>query len=218
MHRLFDVLVDEALYEARRQRQVAEEELHAPARRERSIEQEVKMMYARGDIGSGTYHRLLEMARSGDLGRDDLARAREEAGTPTGKRRPRERSAEIVRELNKLYRHRERLEEAEAESQDVLERLQAEARRRREQVETATERAREALPDEDAARRYLETRQEAEERLATLEKRIAELDQNLQRIGRLRDELEMREAELKALESGEQLAELEADIREELLD
>jgi hypothetical protein len=39
----------------------------------------------------------------------------------------------------------------------------------------------------------------------------------LYRIGTLRDELATREAELKALESGQELAELEASIREDLL-
>lgn len=34
------------------------------------------MMYARGNISSSTYHRLLEMARSWDLSWDDMARAR----------------------------------------------------------------------------------------------------------------------------------------------
>ena len=60
-------------------------------------------------------------------------------------------------------------------------------------------------------------RQEALARLSTLEERIAALRQDLHRIETLRDELATREAELKALESGEQLAELEATIREDLL-
>jgi hypothetical protein len=50
-----------------------------------------------------------------------------------------------------------------------------------------------------------------------LQERIAALRQNLSRIKKLRDELAVRETELKALESGEQLADLEADIREQML-
>jgi hypothetical protein len=44
-----------------------------------------------------------------------------------------------------------------------------------------------------------------------------DLRQNLRRIERLEADLAIREAELKALESGEQLAELEANIRQDLL-
>lgn len=219
MHRLFDALIDEVVYETRQQRRYADETLREPAGRGRDIEQEVKMMYARGEVPAGTYHRLLEMARSGDLEWTDLTRAREEADTGgTAARRPRDRSAEIVRELNKLYGHRQRLEAAEAETQEVLARLQGEAERRQEQIGKAEAQAQAALPDEETARSYLEVGHEARERLEALQERIADLKHNLRRIRRLREELETREAELKALESGEQLAELEADIREDLLD
>jgi hypothetical protein len=54
--------------------------------------------------------------------------------------------------------------------------------------------------------------------IAVLEERIAGLRDSLGRIEALRSELATREAELKALESGQQLAELEAGIREDLLD
>lgn len=218
MSRLFDALIDEVVYETRQQRRYADETLREPAGRGPDIEQEVKMVYARGEVPANTYHRLLEMARSGDLEWADLARAREEADTGGTARRPRDRSAEIVRELNKLYDHRQRLEAAETETQEVLARLQGEAERRREQVEKTEAQAQAALPDEETARSYLEAGHDARERLKVLQERIAGLKQNLRRIRRLREELETREAELKALESGEQLAELEADIREDLLD
>ena len=50
-----------------------------------------------------------------------------------------------------------------------------------------------------------------------MQTRIAELHENLNRIENLQADLSTREAELKALESGEQLAELEANIRQGLL-
>jgi prefoldin subunit 5 len=66
-------------------------------------------------------------------------------------------------------------------------------------------------------RAYLDAKQEALERVDSLEEHIAALRQSLRRIETLRGELATREAELKALESSEQLAELEANIREDLL-
>jgi multidrug resistance efflux pump len=100
----------------------------------------------------------------------------------------------------------------------VLHSLEKDVAHLQEQAKTAGEKAQGALPDEAAARAYLETKQEALERVQTLQERIAGLRQSLERSQTLRDELATREAELKALESGEHLAELEADIRGDLLE
>jgi DNA repair exonuclease SbcCD ATPase subunit len=178
-------------------------------------------MYARGEISSETYHRLLEMARSDQLSWDDLKRVHSDRRLtirPQSDSQPaRERSPEIITSLNKLYRHRSRLETAQAETETVLERLETDAAKLHEQAETAAEKAELALPNETTARAYLETKQQALARVDELEKRITTLRGDLRRINTLRDELATREAELKALESGEQLAELEASIREDLL-
>lgn len=215
-YRIFERVVDEALDDRYQRR-----EYHERPRDPRTeIEQEVKLMYARGDINSSTYHRLLEMAQSGQLSWDDLSRVRSDSAPPA---RPepqapqRERDPEIVRSLNRLYTHRSRLEDTRAETEQTLERLEADVDRLRRQAETAEEKAQLSLHNEEKAREYLEVKQEAQERIGTLEERIASLRQSLRRIDTLRDELATREAELKALESGQELAELEASIREDLL-
>ena len=97
----------------------------------------------------------------------------------------RNRDPAMVSSLNRLYMHRNRLEDTWAETEPV--------------------------------RAYLDAKQEALERVDSLEEHIAALRQSLRRIETLRGELATREAELKALESSEQLAELEANIREDLL-
>jgi prefoldin subunit 5 len=190
-----------------------------PRDRRGDIEQEVKVMYARGDINANTYYRLLDMAQNGQLSWDDLARVRQGARVeePVTEPAPRQRNVEIVNSLNQLYTHRTRLDQARQESESVLQSLEKDLTRVQEQAQTASEKAESALPDEATARAYLKTRQEALERAQTLQERVDGLRQNLQRIETLRDELATREAELKALESGQQLAELEADIREDLL-
>ncbi len=215
-HHILGRVVGETLEERYRRRAYDER----PRDPRAEIEQEVKLMYARGDINSNTYHRLLEMAQSGQLSWDDLSRVRSEGATQVQPAPPtpqRERDPEIVRSLNRLYAHRRRLEEARAETEQTLERLEADVERLRRQAETADEKAQLALPDETKAREYLELKQEILDRIATLEERIASLRQSLRRIETLHDELATREAELKALESAGQLAELEASIREELL-
>ena len=222
-YRILERLVDEALDERRRQREYYDrpQDPRADTWAGAGIEQEVKLMYARGDINSSTYHRLLEMAQSGQLTWDDLSRVRRESTLPARSEPQvpqRERDADIVRSLNRLYGHRSRLEHARDETEQTLARLEADVERLREQAETADEKAQLALPDEEKAREYLEVKQEALDRIDTLEERVASLRQSLRRIDSLRDELATREAELKALESGQELAELEASIREDLLD
>ena len=215
-YRIFERLLDEALDERRSQRGLYER----PSDPLDDIEQEVKLVYARGDIDARTYRRLLEMAQSGELGWDDLARVRSEQATNVRQEQKppeRERDAKIVSSLNRLYRHRTRLESTRDETTQVLQRLETDVARFREQADAAEEKAQIALPDEEKARAFLETRQEALDRVDSLEERIASLRQSLRRVDTLRDELATREAELKALESGERLAELEADIREDLL-
>ena len=217
MFRILERLMDEALDEQRRQRGDYDRLTDPRA----DIEQEVRIMYARGDINADTFQRLMEMAQSGQLSWSDLARVRSEGAVkerPEQKAPERKRDVAIVSSLNRLYTHRTRLESARAEAEQMLQALEADVTRLREQAEAAEEKAQLALPDEEKARVYLEVKQEALDRVNTLEERIASLRQSLGRINTLRDELATREAELKALESGEQLAELEASIREDLLD
>lgn len=218
-YRILERLLDEALDERRGQRDPYNDDRRREPRAE--IGQEVKLMYARGDITAQTYHRLLEMAQSGQLAWNDLERIRIEGGakmSSISKAPQRERDPDIVRSLNRLYSHRNRLEEARAETGQVLQRLEADVARLREQAEIAEEKAQLALPDEEKAQAFLETKEKTLDRVAALEERIASLGESQHRIDTLRDELATREAELKALESGEQLAELEASIREDLLD
>lgn len=185
------------------------------------VEQRVKMMYARGEITTDTYRRLMEMAERGQLNEQDMARLQGETQTPAGPERetpPKpQRDPAIVSSLNRLYGRRTRLESARSETEQVLQKLETEAKRLRERAQTADQQAQRLLPDEARAREYLQVKQDVLERVRTLDDRIATLRDSLRRIASLHDELATREAELKALQSGEQLAELESGIREDLL-
>ena len=100
-------------------------------------------MYARDDITSGAYHRLPEMDRSGELSWDDLRQlSKSGVSAPVGtKPATRERDADIVRSLNKLYTHRSALEQSRKETESVLATLEADVARLKEQAETARVRA-----------------------------------------------------------------------------
>jgi len=188
---------------------------------EPSITQEIKLMYARGDIDFASYHRLLEMARSGELTWDDLSElsARGAAATAASPAtQPKERDVDIVRSLNKLYAHRSAIEKSRKENEEILARLETDIQRLKNQAEIARQKA-DAIADQDeaSARAYLAVRQDALERAEVLEDRITALRQDLARLADLETELASKEAELKALESQSKLAELEASIREDLL-
>jgi prefoldin subunit 5 len=206
-------LIDETLNE------VSYRGSELPSKSGTGIEQEVKILYARGEIDSGTYHRLMEMAQNGQLGWDDLNRVERKslASATQEQPSPRKRDAEIVGHLNKLYSHRKQLEKSRQETENVLQTLEKEASRLQDQARVAEEKAQQTIADEEVARAYLQTRQETLERASAVQERMDDLRQNLGRIERLEADLATREAELKALESGEQLAELEANIRQDLL-
>ncbi len=195
-------------------------ETTAPTQPQPSITQEIKLMYARGDIDSAAYHRLLEMARSGELTWDDLrelsARGATIAAAATVSSK--DRDADIVRSLNKLYAHRSTIQQSRKENEAILTRLETDVERLREQAEIARQKA-DAVADrdEDSARAYLAVRQDALERVNALDERISALRQDLARLADLESELATKEAELKALESRSKLADLEASIREDLL-
>jgi DNA repair exonuclease SbcCD ATPase subunit len=214
-YRFLESLMDDTFYEHSRY-------MDHPAHRRDSlagIEQEVKLMYARGEIDSGTYHRLIDMVQGGQISWNDLDQIGKNSrpAVVQERRTPTKRNAEIVNSLNQLYTHRKQLEDARQETEKVLQTLESEAARLMEQANVAETKAQQAIDNENAARAYLDTRQKALERANAIQTRISDLRQNLSRIENLQADLSTREAELKALESGEQLAELETSIRQGLL-
>jgi len=214
-YRILGNLIDDTLYE--RSRDVDRGEYGRDSRAE--VEQDVKLMYARGEIDSGTYHRLIDMAQSGHLNWEDLRQIGKtsQVAIIQERRAPRKRDPDMVNGLNQLYSRRKQLENAHQDTEEVLASLEKEADRLAEQAKTAETEAKKAIDNEEVARAYLDTRQKALDRAASVQERIDGLRQNLRRIENLEADLSTREAELKALESGEQLAELEASIRQELL-
>ncbi|NOZ70683.1 MAG: hypothetical protein GXP38_02030, partial [Chloroflexi bacterium] len=77
-HHIVGSLIDGAVRESRHSHYDQRYEYRAS---QPSIAQEVKLLYAQGVITSATYHRLLEMAQSGELSADDLARVRSSGQT-----------------------------------------------------------------------------------------------------------------------------------------
>ena len=77
----------------------------------------------------------------------------------------------LVGHLNKLYSHRKQLEKSRRETENVLRTLEKEANRLHDQARVAEEKAQQTIANEEVARAYLQTRQEALERASAVQER-----------------------------------------------
>jgi len=113
------------------------------------VRQEIKLLYARGEIDSGAFHRLLEMADSGLLTSGDLARVGQAARDHSG--------------------------DSRAGTRDEIATLEIQIARLYKQAKDAEWNAGRVSPDGDQARAYLETKQGALFRAHEIEARVAAL-------------------------------------------
>jgi len=125
------------------------------------VEQEVKLMYARGDIEADVFHRLMEMVQAGQLGLGDLARMQSQGsrGIQTDEPRAAGHSSPLAMRPG---------------TAPTLRRLEVEADRLRGEARIAEEKA-EAVQSKEDVLAWLEVKQGALYRLLELEERIAAL-------------------------------------------
>lgn len=184
------------------------------------LDDELKMMFGRGEISQEKYAQIKSKLYQGQIGRGDLQLLHRDAlQKPSGASYSAQfpLDPEIQKSLNRLYLDRARLEDGRMEAEKLLDSLDAGLKQVRDRAEHAREKARSTLPDEHAARVYLEAHQIYLERAHILEERLYSLRDSLRRIEVLRNQLEAYEAELMILGSEQQLVGLETSIRESLL-
>lgn len=176
------------------------------------LEEELKILYASGDIDEETYDRLRIGIRAGKVGRQDLQQLRTEAAERKLAEIPEERElkrarADIEKERRALLRAKEESSAIIADLGNRLSDLKAEAK----QLEN---KAREALAsDENAARAYLEQKQDVEDRMDRLAQQLMALYGDLERVEELSTVLDEKEEELKVLEARGRLVALRARIQ-----
>jgi hypothetical protein len=184
-----------------------------------SLENELRLMYGRGEITSEKYRQLVAKARKHQLGRGDVEILRAESlqqARQAGKVAPPVRNKALARQLDRLLLGRVQLEDVQFDSEKTLAALRADLNRLNQQAVEAREAARQALPDEAEARRYLEREQMLLEKVRLIEARLTVLQRGLRRIETLHAELVALESGLKSLDTQEQLTKLELKLRESM--
>jgi hypothetical protein len=112
-------------------------------------------------------------------------------------------NAQIARGLDRLYLNRAVLEEVRLEMKQALKVMEQTRAWLQKQVDENHASAQNVLPDEAAARAFLEIRQDLLERIQFLEHRSTSAQQNLRQIDLLEAELGVYEAEMLLAESQE---------------
>ncbi len=183
--------------------------------RERSekeeLEEELKILYARGDIDSDAFDRTKIRIKTGEFTWQDLEQLKKETAERRLAEIPEER--ELKRARADIERQRRALIRAKEESSALVADLNGRLSALRTQASELERKALEALKsDEAAARLDVEQRQDVENRAARIEQQLRALRRDLDRVEELETLLAEKEEELRVLETRGRLAALRTDI------
>lgn len=201
-------LVDEVLEQNRANRERKPRELSE----KEQLEEELDIIYARGDIDEDAFDRMRIGVRTGKVTWQDLDQLKKEAAERKLAEIPEERDlkrarADIEKQRGALLRAKEESSALVADLNNRLSGLKTEA-------EELENKAREAIKtDETTARVYLEQRQDVEDRISKIEQQISALRHDLDRVEELNTVLNEKEEELKVLEARGRLAALRTRIQ-----
>lgn len=201
-------LVEEVLEQNRENRERQPRELTE----KEQLDEELKIMYASGDIDEDTFDRVRIGVRTGNVTWQDLEQLKKEAAERKFAEIPEERDlkrarADIEKQRGALLRAKEESLVLVTDLSNRLSGLKTEAN----ELES---KAREVLKtDEVTARSYLEQKQDVEDRIAKIEQQLTALQRDLERVEELNTVLDEKEEELKILEARGRLAALRTRIR-----
>ncbi len=144
-------------------------------------EQQVKLMYARGEIGAEAFRRLLDMAQAGNLRADELTAfqsqsANARAGLHDDRRQQRGSSSAHLRQLQQ---RRHELEAACAETEESIRRLQLEAAQLYQDAASVEIDIERAAPDAGKINTLLEFEESTLSRAHSVEERIERITESL---------------------------------------
>ena len=180
---------------------------------------QLRSLYGRGGIPKERFLDQRMKLERGQIGLGDIANLQQEAllrvrtwGEVAGERDP-----EIKHSLDRLYQDRGLLEEVRSEILYRQRSLASEAGWIHEQVELARRNAQASLPDDAAARAYLEIWHRLQELSRALEERQRVLEGALRSLDILEAGLRSSISELRLLETEAGLARLRLGIHQDLL-
>lgn len=177
-----------------------------PAKR---MERQLRIMYGRGEIDQKTFFRLRASLEKGYFIEGELQTAHHQGIVRLqreGRYIEHHFDPEIRRGLEQIYLKRAMLDEVRYEMNQALKALGAQREWMTRQADAVRDEAQLALPDEAAARAFLEIRQDLLDRLNALDRRALQVQQDLRQIDVLAAELGMYEAELMLVDSQEHYA------------
>ena len=201
-------LAEDAVAENRRRRGVA-----MPPRPEgEGPREELRLLYARGDLDRQTFLEMREQAERGELTWSDLGEARRQAEDMRAMESPEAREAGVA--LARLRRQEKALEGARVDSEATAKRLEEQVADLEAQASRDEEDARRVvLTDEARARSILEHRESMLEQVERLRESIRGLRQDMQRMDDLQGQLRIQGQELEAGLARARLGTLEREIR-----
>ncbi|MBE0448282.1 MAG: hypothetical protein IBX64_09340 [Actinobacteria bacterium] len=176
------------------------------------LDEELKIMYASGDIDEDGFDRMRIGIRTGKVTWQDLEQLKKEAAERKLAEIPEERDlkrarADIEKQRGALLRAKEESLVLVTDLSNRLSGLKTEAN----ELES---KAREVLKtDEVTARSYLEQKQDVEDRMAKIEQQLTALQRDIERVEELNTVLDEKEEELKILEARGRLAALRTRIQ-----
>ncbi len=168
----------------------------------------LRVMFGRGEVDRKHFFRFLRRIQEGELVEGELRILEREARLQKqarGEALPDPRNLEVQKGLERVYIGRALLEEARFSTEQTLQVLAGEILWIQGQAQVAEQEARQALPDENIARNYLEVRRDLVDHSNRLINRRDELQRELRLISSEEVQLRTYEAELRLVSTQEQL-------------
>lgn len=176
------------------------------------VGEELRLLYARGDLDRQTFLQMRGLAERGELTWADLEGTRREAEEMRAMESPEAREVGLT--LARLRRQEKALERARLDSEAAARRLGEQVVDLEAQAGRDEKEARQVvLEDEARARSILEHREPMLEQAGRLRKSIQGLHQDIQRMDDLRRQLKIQEQELQAGLARARTGALEREIR-----
>ncbi|MCL4562327.1 MAG: hypothetical protein M1281_17160 [Chloroflexi bacterium] len=184
------------------------------------LEEQLRVLYGRGEIDQATFNQLRFRVHWGMVSQTDLTVIHQQAVRrleAQGKYIPRRSNPELERSLDRLYADRILLEEMRHVWAETIQALRDEVSWIKEQAESARQDAGAALPNEAAARAFLEVWQKLLALSQTLDGHLQAMEQDLLSLNTLEIEIKSAITKIKLLQSREQIADVHQRIRHDLL-
>ena len=184
------------------------------------LEDQLRILYGRGEISAESYRQLRFQLRRGLIGRSDLYVAHMEAiqrKEALGRYTPRHLDPALEHWLDRLYADRVLLADMRSEFEEEIKELRGEVGWIKQQAASTRQDAAKVLPDEGASRSFLEAWQKLLTLSQTLETQISSMEQDLLSLNTFDAEIKAAITKVSLLQSRQLMEALGQHVRHDLL-